>query len=439
MSILKKFIICLFSIFLTVGIFSGCGNKDLGYSVVLWSSDEHGIVDGDILRVIIRSNITKTYTVQKLDSTSNEDFFDIPLWQITEPVSLRQAKKKAQQYVECAHKFASVKIAGLPIRSEPVNTSKQLYRLRDREVIRVLYKGEGAAVSGIEGDWYKVLTKDGTSGWCFSYNLDLFDGSTAENPVFVVEGEAPQNEDDVLELLASKKWYPSYYSEMVKNHTIDLARMDKSYGFNLDKENSKVALAFYDIEEQEVRKREWTYTGFMKVSRNRFMFEGTNLQIFLKDDSTLSAQFSDNSGITQSCEMASLTDDIESVISGEKNRRASILNGLTGSGPYSSASYGTLSFNGNNFSWSDYDILVPNPIDEGLSGNGTVSIKYLLNPSLQAQFAAIVTFNFYGGSPVNFYYKKTGEGIRLEYAQSQIEDNVVKMKGVSSYEMNFTR
>ncbi len=439
MSILKKIIISLLSIFLAAGFFSGCGNKDLGYSVVLWSSNEHGLVDGDIVRVIIRSNITKTYTAQKLDATDSGEYFDIPLWQLTEPASLRKTKKTAQRYEECSHKFASVKLAGLPIRSEPVNTSKQIYRLRDREVIRVLYKGQGSAVSGIEGDWYKVLTKDGTSGWCFSYNLDLFDGSTEENPVFVVEGEAPQNEEDVLELLASKKWYPSYYAELVKNHTIDLARMDKSYGFTLDKENKKIFVAYYDIEEQEVRKRDWTYTGFMKVSRNRFMFEGTNLQVFLKDDSTLSAQFSDNSGLTQACEMSALTDDIEDVISSEKSRRASILKGLTTSGTYTSASYGTLSFNGNNFSWSDYDILVPNPIDEGLSGNGTVSIKYLLNPSLQAQFAAIVTFNFYGGGPVNFYYKKTGEGIRLEYAQSQIEDNIVKMKGVSSYEMNFTR
>ena len=45
------------------------------------------------------------------------------------------------------------------------------------------WKGKGQApMTGgqpLEGDWYRILTKDGTQGWCFSYNLNLYE--TDEN------------------------------------------------------------------------------------------------------------------------------------------------------------------------------------------------------------------------------------------------------------------
>ena len=53
------------------------------------------------------------------------------------------------------------------MRAEPVNTSKQVYRLRQDEIVKILFKGQGQApMSGkkaLEGDWLRVLTKDGIS------------------------------------------------------------------------------------------------------------------------------------------------------------------------------------------------------------------------------------------------------------------------------------
>ena len=72
-----------------------------------------------------------------------------------------------EKYIDYQRKYAKVKLDGLPIRYEPVNTARQVYRLREGEVLKVLYKGQGSAVmsgkTALEGDWLRVLTNDGTA------------------------------------------------------------------------------------------------------------------------------------------------------------------------------------------------------------------------------------------------------------------------------------
>ena len=156
-----------FALVVAVGVvFTSCGT--LGYSVVLWNNTEHHLQDGQIVKVFIRSNISHVYVIELDDGKRVE----IPLWQLTEPTSKGKAKKQAARFGEYEHTYASVKLDGLPIRAEAVNTSKQVYRLREKEVIRILYKGKGQAVTNgrgnMEGEWLRVLTNGGTQGWCFS-------------------------------------------------------------------------------------------------------------------------------------------------------------------------------------------------------------------------------------------------------------------------------
>ena len=147
----------------------------MGYSVLLWSIPESNLFDGEIVPVYIKSNISQTYVVW---IPGTKDKIEDPLWQITDPVSKRKVAKQAERYAEYNGIYASVKRDGLPMRSEPVNNAKQVYRLRKDEIIKVLYKGKGAAVmsgqTALEGDWLRGLTSDGTYGWCFYYNLTLF-------------------------------------------------------------------------------------------------------------------------------------------------------------------------------------------------------------------------------------------------------------------------
>ena len=127
---------------LSILIFTSCSNI-MGYSVLLWSMPEYGLSDGDVVPVYIKSNISQTYVI----GTNNEDErIEIPLWQITTPVSKGKIDDEAAKYAEYQHIYARVAFDGLPMREAAVNTSKQVYRLRKDEVIKVLYKGEGQAV-----------------------------------------------------------------------------------------------------------------------------------------------------------------------------------------------------------------------------------------------------------------------------------------------------
>ena len=139
----------------------------MGYSVVLWTIPEQQIKSGDIVPVYIKSNISHVYVI----GTPAGEKIEVALWQLTEPVKKGKVKNIAARYAENAATYASVKLDGLPCRAEPVNTAKQVYRLRKGEVIKILYKGNGqapmAGKNALEGDWYRILTDDGTMGWCF--------------------------------------------------------------------------------------------------------------------------------------------------------------------------------------------------------------------------------------------------------------------------------
>ena len=196
-------------------------SRVMGYGMLLWDIPERGLQDGDILPVYIRSNISHTYAVSAPDS---KERFDIPLWQITSPSSRRALKKTKLAYAEFLHRYASVKLDGLPIRAEPVNTARQVYRLRKGEIIKILYKGEGQAVmvgsDALAGSWLRVLTSSGTQGWCFSYNLEVFETQKG-GAVAAGEGSGAEEKDDVFEKLAGTIWYPDYYRAMIREKRVD--------------------------------------------------------------------------------------------------------------------------------------------------------------------------------------------------------------------------
>ena len=114
-----------------------------------------------------------------------------------------------------------------------MNNAKQVYILRKDEIIKVLYKGKGAAVmsgqTALEGDWLRVLTSDGTYGWCFSYNLTLFNEAD-EDAFSVVEQEIVV--DETLESLLNTNWYPESYGTMINRKRVDLDRIKSTVAFD---------------------------------------------------------------------------------------------------------------------------------------------------------------------------------------------------------------
>ena len=409
-----------------VGLTS-CGT--LGYSVVLWNNPEHQLQDGQIVKVFIKSNISHVYVVALPDGKRAE----IPLWQLTEPAGKKAAEKTAARYADYAHTYASVKLDGLPIRAEAVNTSRQVYRLRQKEVIRVLYQGTGQAVTNgqgnMAGEWLRVLTNGGTQGWCFSYNLELF-RTDGEGGAPGAESEAGgETADAAILQLPGKNWYPESFQGMIQAKRIDPAKMSERYRFVLDTEAQRVGITL------ENTALSWTYTGISKSADGMYHFVGTPVALRVRGADEIAVQFAGADGKQRAQTFIALDEDIAQLVQEERARRVKELERVRMLGPsFVSSNYGRLQFmEGGAFFWSGYQLLVPTIIAQSAGNGGTVGVQYFISNALKNSYDGILSFRFSGMTKdVHFLYKLTDDGLRLEDAtHAQIANGVVTGRGTS--------
>lgn len=419
--------------------FTSCSS--LGYGVVLWNDSEHNIPEGSIVKVFIKSNISQVYVIGVPNS---KEKIEIPLWQITEPSKKSHAKKYAQKFSEFEHTYASVKLDGLPIRAEPVNTAKQVYRLRKGEIIRVLFKGKGQAVTNgrgnLKGEWLRVLTSTGTLGWCFSFNLDLFDRTEKTVSENIENEETEVQIDEYLESIKAKSWYPEYYSSLIKHGRIDLKRINAEYGFKFvidENMSTSVHMRLSDVN------KTWSYSEIKKVNDYQYEFDDLKLTLTCRNGSFMTIQYMDSDGKMKSENFVALEENIQELIDSEILRRQEELKALAEFGPiFVSSNYGTITFNNeNNITWKNYNLLVPSVISKSALGSANVTIDYFITNALKTEFDGVLTFHFTGMSEeVNFLYKKVDGGLRLEDAtKATIKENVVSSRSTSPLVMFFQK
>lgn len=415
--------------------FSSC-SRLMGYSVVLWSLPEQSLTDGMIVPVYIKSNITQSYVI---GIPETDQKCEVPLWQISEPCSKKDVKVLSEKYAEYQRKYAKVKLDGLPIRYEPVNTARQVYRLREGETLRVLYKGEGVAVmagkSALQGDWLRVLTSDGTQGWCFSYNLNVFDerdeqqDTSVDSDVFVI--------DNYLKKILTSSWYPESYSDMIKTGRIDLAAMSPYYKFDTGFVSGEVSLNISGLTVKSA------YKGLSKVGSNVYQFDDTNFKMTVRSSSLIVIQYVDELGMPSSYNFVTLSTDVKEVIANEQERRKEVFNKLIVAGPsFSSSNYGTIEFTENfGFAWTGYGLLNSSLIPANSGVTGSVSLGYFLGTSLKEEFDGILTLTFdENGRKINFFYKLESGGLRLEDAQrAQFKDSLAVDRSSNPVVMFFAK
>ena len=424
---MKKLFLPLF--FLFTLILTSCSDKIMGYSVVLWNIPEQHIKSGDIVPVYIKSNISHVYVI----GTESGEKIEVALWQLTEPVKKGKVKSVAAKYSENAATYASVKLDGLPCRAEPVNTAKQVYRLRKNEIIKILYKGKGqapmAGKTALEGDWYRILTEDGTLGWCFSYNLSLYetdaDGQRIGGTEIVEEEEADERWQTVVENV----WYPDYFRPMIDSKNIDLALIHPLYKFTIDEEGKKVSLNTTSIHES------WDYDGYTKTDDNEYTLNGISLKIIYRRAGYIVLRYTDSSGKPQDLNFITISENISDIVNEEKTRRTQAYMQIYTHGPiYSSSSYGKIEFiEDGSFRWNGFKLLVPSVIDAGTKSTGSAQVKYSLSKDLSASYDGVLTMKFDGMSrEVNFLYKLDGNALRLEDTTgATFNGSQLKSRGVS--------
>jgi hypothetical protein len=154
----------------------GACNRQLGWGLLLWSSEEPAIPSGTVLPVYIRSNINHTWVVGIPESyrsaSQGTDKFEIPIAKLELVGSKNAARKRAAAFSRLALTYGETLQDGLPIRSEPDNAARRTYRLKMGEVIKILEEVDGnppISTTGepLSGAWYRVLTENGSEGYCF--------------------------------------------------------------------------------------------------------------------------------------------------------------------------------------------------------------------------------------------------------------------------------
>ena len=413
-------------------IFCSC-SKLMGYSVLLWSENDYDLKDGEVVPVYIKSNISQTYVI---GTHTEDERIEVPLWQITEPVSKGKVADTASKYAEYQHIYAKVALDGLPMRESAVNTSKQVYRLRKDEVIKVLYKGKGQPVmsggKAMEGDWLRVLAKDGTMGWCFSYNLRLFDETEVQETIV----EEVEEIDTQLETILGKRWYPESYETMVKRNRINLDVMTSVPAIDFGVTSGTVSFVSDDVSVNV------PYTGIEKASEKSYKISGTNLTVVFKSEKLITIQHPNEKGLILSTNLIALDSTVDEIIQKEITRREELYLDIQNiSDKFSSSNYGTLQFQeGNRIVWSGYQLLSPSVIPKNSGSTGTVVFDYFLDSSLSLAYDGAFSFTFdRNGEKVVFLYKIEENGIRLEDAtKATIKDNLIRARGSSPVVMFFS-
>jgi hypothetical protein len=410
---------CFFGFILALSFTLFSCSHSLGFGVVLWSLPEEGLSDGDIVPVFIQSNINQVFVIGVPNSDKK---IEVPLWQISTPEKKAQAIETAKKYKAYKNIYARVKLDGLPVRYEATNLGRQVYRLKEGEIVKVLFAGEGAPVNGLEGDWLRVLMQDGSVGWCFSYNLSLFD-ETDDN--YVEE----EKKDDRFETFAKKTWYPQSYQTMIQNGRIDLDEMKVDYGFSINTETKIASLRLKNIT------KSFPFEDVEKKEDDLYQLTASPLLLRIVSENQIQVTLVGDFGKQEIYAFSTVSSPIRDIIDAEKKRRSFLLQTIINQGPsFSSSNYGLLQFlDEGSFVWTGYSLLSPSLIPSGVGSRGKVSMDYFISNDLSFYYDGVLSFRFDSDQKeIVFLYKLEETGLRMEF----VPENLIRNALISSQSQN---
>ena len=414
----------------------------LGYGVLLWSIDDPPVDSGIVLPVFIKSNIEKKWVVGIPEkSIAQKDYkIEIPLTQLEFIGSKRKAVKWAENFAPYATMYAENLQDGLPIRDNTDNNARRVYRLRLGEIVKVLSVAKGTppiSTTGdpLPGEWYKVLTLDGVTGYCFSYRLKIF--SQKEDSVQQSSVVIRDTQDPDLDLIFSNTWSSEIYLQMINSGRINIQEMEKNYRFDPGQDTGIARIILPNLE------RQFTYQKINSEGERAWSFEGTNLQMVLRTNTTLAVQFMENSGLKRTLLFATLPTKVNDLIIQENARRETQYMSIYNQGPiFTSNNYGTITLmKTGDFSWTGYDLLVPQVIPQETKGGGRISMDLFISPSYEDRYNGAFTLRFSDirqKNTIYFLYSIDNQGLRLEVVPDYgIEDITVMRKAPSPVVLYF--
>ena len=140
-------------------VLAGCGPRPIGYSLVFWAEEGAPYRTGELLRVVRESQVQETYLVQLPHS---KELTELPRFRAAFYQSEQEARDAKKAYAPFAAVFGYSKKDGLPIREKPTQEAKQIYKLREGQIVKILSRNEEkVSIANYRDYWYRVRTSDG--------------------------------------------------------------------------------------------------------------------------------------------------------------------------------------------------------------------------------------------------------------------------------------
>jgi hypothetical protein len=394
--------------------------------------------------VYIRSNINKVWVLGIPDEYRNgkdsPDKFEVPLSHFELVGSKKKAEARAEIIGDYRRTYAENLQDGLPIRSGPDNSAQRVYRLKIAEIIKVLAKVEGNPAVGasgdpLPGDWYAVMTDDGTMGYCFSYRLRFFEHNAG--PLVVEAGDQETDKDPELDRVLALTWSAESYGAMVNSGRFDMEDLSRHWGF-FPGQDAGIARIYVSGLDQT-----FSYTGIRTLGNRTWRFEGTSLQMNLRSDTTLVVQFTDGGGALRTLVFVALATAPDDLIVQESARREELFRSLYEQGPvFTSSNYGTLALSPDgSFNWTGNRLLIPQVIPANARQNGSIIMNLYLATAMLQRYEGAFSMQFDGiAAPVRFMYLFDTQGLRIEYTpETSMDGNLVVRRASSPIVIYFYR
>ena len=415
-------------------------SRVLGYGVLLWSAEDPPVPSGTVLPVYIRSNIDHVWVVgvpsEYRTAGSRVDKIEIPLSKLELAGSKKKAQERAETFAPYALVYAETLQDGLPIRDNPENGARRVYRLKLGEIVKVLaparggVQAVGATGDPLPGEWYRVLTEDGITGYCFSYRLQFF-RHTGGSLAAVRDGQQDADDPD-LDRLLTNTWSPESYGIMVSTGKIDLEELSNHWSFDPGLDTGIARINMKELDQS------FSYTKIRSTGTQSWRFEGTPLQMNLRSETTLAVQFTESNGLLRTLLFVSLPSAIDDIVLQETARREELFRNIYEYGPvFNSNNYGTLSFREDGrFSWVGNYPLSPQVISALALSSGTLEMRLYLTDSLYDRYDGAFTMRFDGIGGVetqtDFMYRIDSQGLRIEYVPQTSLDGLTVVRRASS-------
>jgi hypothetical protein len=403
----------LFSLFLLILLlFTGC-QKKLGYGLLLWTADDYPVPTGSSLLVLSELNISNTYLVEIPES---KEKFEVDKWRISLYGSEGDFQEANQNFAPYVLDFAKCQ-RNLPLREEPQSTAKNIYKLQEGQILKVLGRTEEKVQIGdLEGYWYKLLTEDGVTGYTFDYYLTVY-SQNADGSREILN--ARSEEDILLDNVVNSSWRPDYYRSMLNKGMIDMNSFKDEYMLFINSETRNIYLKNHE------REISVNYEKISNTAYQSYAFLGTTFRIQINSDTHLSVQYNyeDREYIDAFIKLPSTVEDILRVTQEARDEK---LFSFIDNGPvYISKGYGELEFKeGGRFNWIKKETLISRKVVSSAAGNsGRISFNFFPDPSINDKYDGGFNLIFNNGEKLHFLYNVEEKGIQILYIPSRYINN----------------